>query len=217
MTSLLITAGPSREYFDDVRFLSNASSGTMGIEVARAARAAGWDVHLALGPVATPPPGGVEVHPFVSAVDLHEIAGRLWPEMNALVATAAVCDYRPRERIPGKRKKSPDDWQPALTRTPDVLASLAARKGDRRVVGFALETTLDREEARRKLVQKGLDLIILNTAANLGSGRGDFDWLEAGSLFLGEASFREISKRELADQIVEFLRRSLETRLPRRE
>ncbi len=107
---LLITAGPTREPIDDVRFLTNGASGILGIEVARAARDAGWEVHLALGPVPHPTLEGIHLHPFVTALDLEKIAIQLWPEVDALVATAAVCDYRPAQKIVGKRKKSAGDW-----------------------------------------------------------------------------------------------------------
>ena len=114
---LFITAGPTREPIDDIRFLSNGASGTLGIEIAIAARDAGWTVHLALGPVPHRPLEGIHLHPFVTALDLEKIAIDLWPEVDAMVATAAVGDYRPAQKIDGKRKKSAGDWDLRLVRT----------------------------------------------------------------------------------------------------
>lgn len=180
--TLLVSAGPSREFIDDVRFLSNPSTGSMGIAVAEAAAQRGWRVHLALGPTHLRPDPAldrIELHPFVSALDLEAIAVRLWPEVDAFVATAAVADYRPAERITGKRKKEPGDWTVRFVRNPDVLANRGREKGHRTLVGFALEAVPDVTEARRKQVEKNLDLIILNTAINFGSPGGDFTWIEA--------------------------------------
>ena len=148
---LLVTAGPSREAIDDVRFLSNGSSGRMGIEVARKGVEAGWEVHLALGPVEAEIPEGVHHHPFVSACDLEEVTSRLWPQADALVATAAVCDYRPQERISGKKKKESGDWNLTMVRNPDILLNRSQERdgpmGSRILVGFALEADSDEEEA----------------------------------------------------------------------
>ena len=200
---LLVTAGPTREPIDDVRYLSNGASGTLGIEMALAARDAGWQVHLALGPVATHPPlEGIHLHPFTTARDLEKIAVELWPEVDSLVATAAVCDYRPAEKIDGKRKKSAGDWHLRLVRNPDVLAARGAEKGDRVLVGFALEATMDVEEALRKAVNKRLDLVLCNTPGNLGAAMGDYVWIEPGG---HTDSLPAISKRELAQKLVEFI------------
>ncbi len=207
--TLLVTAGPSREHFDDVRYLTNASSGIMGIEVAAAALRDEWKVHLALGPVLAEPPPGVHCHPFVDGEELDRIARELWPEVDALVAVAAVCDWRPRERISGKMKKTTGVWRPSLVRTADVLWNRAREKGERVLVGFALEAGPDLEEARRKLVQKDLDLIILNGTENLGSSTGNFEWMEKGG---GRRSFRQAQKSLVAKNIVEFLRESLALR-----
>ncbi len=178
----------------------------MGIEVARAALSAGWEVHLALGPVSHVPPRGVILHPFISACDLDKIAVDLWPRVDALVATAAVCDYRPAERIEGKRKKTAGDWQLRLIRNPDVLAGRSVEKedekGSRVLVGFALETDQGEEEARRKAVNKRLDLVLCNAPDNLGVAMGDYTWLESGKPAL---SLPDVAKRDLAEKIVEFI------------
>ncbi len=203
---LLITAGPTREPIDAVRFLSNGASGTVGIEVAKVAVTAGWEVHLALGPVHQPAPDGVIHHPFTTACDLEKIAVELWPRVDVLVATAAVCDYRPAEPITGKRKKSDDRWDLQLVPNPDVLAARGAEKEDERgprvLVGFALETDHHEEEARRKAVNKRLDLVLCNTPDNLGVAMGDYVWLEPGEPAI---PMPDITKRDLAVKIVEFI------------
>lgn len=203
---LLITAGPTQEPIDAVRFLSNGASGTVGIEVAKAAQAAGWEVHLALGPVSQSVPDGVIHHPFTTACELDQIAVELWPRVDVLVATAAVCDYRPAEPISGKRKKSTDPWELRLIANPDVLAARGAEKEDERgprvLVGFALETERGEEEARRKAVNKCLDLVLCNTPDNLGVAMGDYVWLEPGESAI---SMPDITKRDLAIKIVEFI------------
>jgi phosphopantothenoylcysteine decarboxylase/phosphopantothenate--cysteine ligase len=199
---LLITAGPSREHFDDVRFLSNAASGALGIALARGAAALGWRTHLALGPTHLAPPDRVLVHRFVSAVDLDELCARLWPEVDAFVATAAVSDHRPAERIAGKRKKESGDWAPRLVPTPDVLARRAEEKGERILVGFSLESGAGPEEARRKLVKKRLDLIVWNTPASLGAPDGRFTWIESGGR---ERDLGLLAKETLAAQILRFV------------
>jgi phosphopantothenoylcysteine decarboxylase/phosphopantothenate--cysteine ligase len=207
---LLITAGPSREHFDDVRYLSNGASGALGIALARNAVALGWRTHLALGPTHLDPPDGCEAHRFVSALDLDEICSALWSEVDAFVATAAVCDYRPAERIPGKRKKSPEGWLPELVRTPDVLAGRSQEKGERVLVGFSLESGCGTEEARRKLVKKRLDLILWNTPANLGAPDGRYTWIESGGR---ERDLGLLSKEAVAAEILHFVG---ETRAVRR-
>ncbi|MCI0650634.1 MAG: phosphopantothenoylcysteine decarboxylase [Planctomycetes bacterium] len=215
MTSprLLVSAGPSREFFDDVRFLSNASSGRMGIAIAERAARRGWTVYLALGPVELPPPAGVRCHPFVSALDLDRIARELWPEVDAFCAAAAVADYRPRERASGKLKKRAEPLPVTLEPNPDVLANRAREKGERVLVGFALESPVRREEGLRKLAEKGLDLLILNGIENLASRAGDFEWLETGG---ASQILRAIAKEDLAERIVSFIAARLALRTRRR-
>ncbi len=199
---LLITAGPSREHFDDVRFLSNGASGALGIAIARRALAEGWEVHLALGPTHLEPPAGVTCHRFISALELDAVCTRLWPEVDTFIATAAVCDYRPAERVSGKRKKSAEGWVPELVRTPDVLAGRGLEKGDRTLVGFSLESGAGPEEAHRKLVTKHLDLILWNTPINLGASQGRYTCVEPGG---GTRELGLLPKEAVADEILRFV------------
>ncbi|MBL8752315.1 MAG: phosphopantothenoylcysteine decarboxylase, partial [Planctomycetes bacterium] len=140
MVSILITAGPTREYLDDVRFLSNGSSGRMGCALAEAARQAGCRVTLVLGPVEVSPPSGVTVVPVVSALEMQAAAERAFADCDAVIAAAAVGDWRPATRAAGKPARGPDELVLRLIPNPDIVAGLAGRKGRRIVVGFALES-----------------------------------------------------------------------------
>ncbi len=168
---ILITAGPTREYLDDVRFLSNASSGKMGYALAQAALDAGHAVVLVSGPVALSAPPGSEFHAVETTDEMYETCLAVSSHCDGVIGTAAVCDYRPRQRIPGKTAKSGKPLLIELIETRDILAELGRRKGnDRRwMVGFALEAENARENALRKLKAKGCDAIVLNHPQSIGS------------------------------------------------
>ena len=183
--TFIVTAGPTREYIDPVRFLSNPSTGRMGFAVARAAHSAGHDVVLVAGPVALKTPQGVERVDVVSARDmlaavtaaLRERASR---EPVALVMTAAVADWRPARCAARKLKKSQMSGVLKLARNPDILKTLqrefsagylSAPHGIVRV-GFAAETGAPAAEAARKCREKGLDLVVGNDVTSPGSGFG---------------------------------------------
>ena len=166
----LVTAGPTREFADPVRFLSNPSTGKMGFAVARAAARAGHDAVLVAGPVSLPTPPGVERVDVVSACDMLEAVRSRLPECDALVMCAAVADWRPARRAASKLKKGAMDGTLALVRNPDVLKTLAADKGDRIFAGFAAETGDPGAEAMRKLREKNLDLIAANDVSAPGCG-----------------------------------------------
>lgn len=168
---ILITAGPTREYIDDVRFLSNASSGTMGYSLAQAARDRGHDVVLVTGPVSLQPPDGCEVHPIETTAELQQTCVGLFPQCDGVIATAAVCDYRPRQRVAGKITKTGQPVTLHLVETSDVLAELGGQKEHRWVVGFALESQDPRLNAMRKLRMKNCDLIVLNDTSAINSER----------------------------------------------
>lgn len=166
---ILITAGPTREYIDDVRFLSNASSGRMGYALAEAALRAGHEVELVTGPVELTPPSGCRVHRIETTDQLRELCVRLFPECDGVIATAAVCDYRPKQRVAGKITKTGQPIVLELTETSDVLAELGAQRGHRWVVGFALESQDPRNNAMRKLRMKNCSCIVLNDTSAIGS------------------------------------------------
>ena len=166
---ILITAGPTREYVDDVRFLSNASSGRMGYSLASAAVDAGHEVILVTGPVDLPVPDGVQVTHIETTDELRMSCVELFPACDGVIATAAVCDYKPRERVDGKMTKTGQPITLELIETSDVLAELGEQKGERWVVGFALESQDPRTNAMRKLRMKKCDCIVLNDTSAISS------------------------------------------------
>ncbi|MGE3175520.1 MAG: phosphopantothenoylcysteine decarboxylase [Planctomycetota bacterium] len=177
MVHILITAGPTREYLDDVRFLSNGSSGRMGFALAEAARAAGHEPYLVLGPVELAPPQGVRVRSVTSAVEMQQAAEAWFAECQIAIAAAAVADWRPARRAAGKPARGGPDAVGTtleLVPNPDIVAGLGAHKGDRVVVGFALESAAAPmeqavERGRHKLQQKHLDLCVCNRTSAIGS------------------------------------------------
>ena len=170
-THVLVTAGPTREALDPVRFLSNGSTGQMGFALAAAAARRGARVTLLAGPVALATPPGVERVDVTTADDL--LAAALAHDPDLVIAAAAVSDYAPAEPSDHKLKKSGDDLTLRLRRTPDVLAALGERKRDgQTLVGFALETRDGEAHAREKLARKHLDWIALNVQGEAGAGMG---------------------------------------------
>lgn len=165
----VVTAGPTREFIDAVRFLSNPSTGRMGFAVARAARAAGHEVTLVAGPVALKTPRGVRRVDVVSALDMLSAVRAAITHADVLVMTAAVADWRPACRAARKLKKSEMADTLRLVRNPDVLKTV---RGPRVRIGFAAETGAPAAEAARKCREKGLDLVVGNDVSEPGSGFG---------------------------------------------
>jgi phosphopantothenoylcysteine decarboxylase/phosphopantothenate--cysteine ligase len=200
--TVLVTAGPTREALDPVRFLSNPSTGRMGYAVAEAARDAGARVILVSGPTHLPDPPGVETVRVVTAAQMREaVLGRL-PSSDIVVKAAAVSDFRPAEARDRKVHKADAPLQLALARTPDILSEVARSKGGRFLVGFAAETHDVEESARRKLREKSLDLIVANRVGDgLGFGQDDN---EATLLFADGSHERlpSMSKDALARRII---------------
>jgi phosphopantothenoylcysteine decarboxylase/phosphopantothenate--cysteine ligase len=159
---VLITAGPTRERIDPVRFISNRSSGKMGFAVAQAAREAGASVLLVSGPVSLPTPAGVVRVEVESAADMLAAVLRELPGSDIFISTAAVADYRPARAAGQKIKKTSETLDLAMERTVDVLATVAARADRPFVVGFAAETEAVEQNARTKLMKKNLDMIAAN-------------------------------------------------------
>ncbi|HYM28683.1 MAG TPA: bifunctional phosphopantothenoylcysteine decarboxylase/phosphopantothenate--cysteine ligase CoaBC [Steroidobacteraceae bacterium] len=159
---VLITAGPTRERIDPVRFISNRSSGKMGFAVAQAAREAGASVVLVAGPVSLATPAGVTRIDVESAADMLAAVLRELPGTDLFISTAAVADYRPARAADHKIKKTSDTLDIAMERTDDVLATVAARPKRPFVVGFAAETQAVEQNARAKLMKKNLDMIAAN-------------------------------------------------------
>lgn len=203
---ILITAGPTREYIDDVRFLSNASSGRMGYCLANAAIAAGHEVVLVSGPVDLPVPEGAHVTLIETTAELRQACLELFPACDGVIATAAVCDYRPHERIIGKITKTGQPITLELTETSDVLAALGDQKQHRWVVGFALESQDPRKNAMRKLRMKQCDCIVLNDTSAISSIENTVEILSP------EAEIMAVMnglKSEIADKLIGFIEREI--------
>lgn len=167
---LLVTAGPTREHLDPVRFLSNRSTGKMGFAAAQAAAERGHTVTLVAGPVSLPTPQGVLRVDVVSARDMLAAVQRLLPQHDALVMSAAVADWRPKQTSALKLKKSSMRPLLELEPNPDILGTIRPDKGTRLFVGFAAETGDPLAEAQRKLAAKGLDLIVANDVTRPDAG-----------------------------------------------
>jgi phosphopantothenoylcysteine decarboxylase/phosphopantothenate--cysteine ligase len=205
-----ITAGPTREAFDPVRFLSNASTGATGIELAREAALRGASVTLLLGPTQLEPPAGVTVARIVTARELYEAALAHATGADLVIATAAVADWRPAEHRESKLAKSGEDLTVRLAPNPDVLAALGERKGSTFLVGFAAETDDHETHARKKLREKHLDAIAVNDVrGERGFGTGDNElvllWGDDGRRELGRSDKKMLAAR-LLDAIEELMR-----------
>jgi len=193
---------------DDVRFLSNASSGLMGYSIAASAIARGHEVVLVTGPVDIPTPEGAEVHAIETTDQLRSACVELFPDCDGVIAAAAVCDYRPRERVDGKMTKTGQPIVLELVETSDVLAELGGEKAHRWVVGFALESQDPRNNAMRKLRMKHCDCIVLNDTSAISSQDNHVEILSAEAETIAE--FNGL-KSDIATQLVEFIETSIAT------
>jgi phosphopantothenoylcysteine decarboxylase / phosphopantothenate---cysteine ligase len=199
---LLITAGPTREPLDAVRFLSNASSGRMGYALAEAAAQAGHEVLLVSGPVDLACPQGVTRISVGSTRDMYNACLARFDLVDAVFAAAAVCDYRPRFPVTGKLKKTGGPITLELVETEDVLAELGRRKRHQLLVGFALEADNGREHALHKLKTKNCDAIVLNAPIAIGSDENDITLLGPGGEMLLAA---QGPKSTLAHRLIAWL------------
>jgi len=170
--TILVTAGPTREYIDPIRFLSNSSTGKMGYAVAEAAAARGARVILISGPVNLPPPLGVTFVPVISARDMFDAVVEHFAQADVVIKSAAVSDYHPKEKLGFKLKKGSSDWFLELSRNPDILHYLGQNKGARILVGFAAETDNLVKNAEKKVSDKNLDFIVANDVTLAGAGFG---------------------------------------------
>jgi phosphopantothenoylcysteine decarboxylase/phosphopantothenate--cysteine ligase len=205
---VLVSAGPTQEPVDPVRYLSNRSSGKMGYALARVARRRGADVTLVSGPSAEAPPPGVRVVPVTTAREMARAVEADFPQATVVVMTAAVADYRPRRPLARKLKKSAGSLTLELEPTADILASLGARKGGRLLVGFAAETHALVAEARRKLRAKHCDLIVANDVTRPGAGFASetniVRLLDAAGL---DEALPLLPKEEVAERILDWVAR----------
>jgi len=199
---ILVTAGPTCEDIDPVRYLTNRSSGKMGYAVAEEAARRGHDVVLVSGPTALAPPRGVEFVGVRSAADMLEACLREFEGCQAAVLAAAVADYRPARYSPVKLEKGDGPLVLRLERTEDIARRLGAIKGERFVVGFALESGEGRRSAERKLAEKNFDAIVLNHPETFGSERVRAEILTRGGRWTGPI---DLTKAELAGRILDLI------------
>lgn len=201
----IVTAGATIEAIDPVRFISNHSSGKMGYAIAGELAERGADVLLVTGRTALPTPTGVTRCDILSAEEMYRAVVEAFDSADGAVMCAAVADYTPEHCADRKLKKNDDDLVIRLRRTKDIAAELGSRKGDRILVGFALETDDEEAHAREKLERKHFDFIVLNSLRDTGAGfRGDTNKVTfidaAGSEALPLLSKREVARR-IADKI----------------
>jgi len=201
---VLVTAGPTREAIDPVRYISNRSSGKMGYAVAEAAFRRGARAVLVSGPTALRPPDGVERVPVTSGAEMRAAVLERLAEATVVVKTAAVADYRPQKPASQKIRRTAQEFSLALEPTEDILAEVIRRKGERIVVGFAAETEDLLTNARAKLQAKQLDLVVANDVSQEGSG---FDSDYNTVLILGrnglERRLPRLRKIEVAHEILD--------------
>lgn len=169
--TVLVTAGPTREAIDAVRFISNPSTGRMGFALASAARSRGAKVILVSGPTFLDPPLGVILVQVETALEMHRAVFANLPGVSIFIAAAAVVDYRPTEFFPGKiKKRGRESLLLQLEPNPDILREVGKKKGKRILIGFSAETENLVKNARLKLKEKNLDFIVANDLTQTGSG-----------------------------------------------
>jgi phosphopantothenoylcysteine decarboxylase/phosphopantothenate--cysteine ligase len=202
---VVITAGPTREAIDPVRYISNHSSGKMGYALAEAAVEAGALVTLISGPVNLQTPDRVQRINIISAEELLEASMANLPDCDIFIAAAAVADYRPIEVPSQKIKKSTPQIRIELTRNPDIVATVAAQEPKPFTVGFAAETQNLLDYARNKLTRKNLDLIIANDVSQQGIGFNSDDNAVTVVDHAQARALKQGSKRSLARQLIEII------------
>ncbi len=200
---LLVTAGPTREFLDPVRFLSNRSTGKMGYAIAMAGAAHGHIVHLISGPVALDPPTGIQVTRVITAAEMLDAVRQALPTCDALIMCAAVADWRPRLRATQKLKKDTMSTMLELERTTDILQAVQAdRRPDQIIVGFAAETEHVTAYAEGKRRRKGLDMIVANDVGRTDAG---FEADTNAVSFISASGIESLplmSKHEVAERLL---------------
>jgi phosphopantothenoylcysteine decarboxylase / phosphopantothenate---cysteine ligase len=202
----LITAGPNREPIDPVRYLSNRSSGKMGYALARAGLNRGAAVTLVSGPTALEPPVGARLISVTTAAEMRRAVLEEFPNCTAVIMAAAVSDYRPSESSRSKMKKGKGPWELRLEPNPDILKEIGAMKNGKLLVGFAAETDDLAANAKKKLREKNLDMIVANDITQEGSGfDGDTNIATIVDYSGASRALPLMTKNELADQILDHL------------
>jgi phosphopantothenoylcysteine decarboxylase / phosphopantothenate---cysteine ligase len=206
MARILITSGPTRQYLDPVRYLTNASSGRMGAALAAAALELGHSVAIISGPVEVTYPAEAEVIGVLSTEEMLEASRTAFEHCDGLIGAAAPCDYRPERVEPHKIAKTGEPLLLRLLETEDVVATLAAEKGRRWVVGFALETDDHRLRALAKLERKRCDLMVSNGVEAMNALDNRVEILDPAGNVLREASG---TKETVAREILAVIQRRL--------
>jgi phosphopantothenoylcysteine decarboxylase/phosphopantothenate--cysteine ligase len=207
MPRILITSGPTRQYLDPVRYLTNSSSGRMGRALAQAAIDLGHEVVIVSGPATVEYPPAAQVHNVVSTEDLLAVCQRLFPACDGVIGAAAPCDYRPRRVAEHKLAKNGEPLLLELIETPDVMATLGATKRPGQwLVGFALETDDQRFRALTKLEKKSCDLIVLNGPAAMDAPDNQVEVLDKRGTVVAAASG---SKEAVAREILRVIQQQL--------
>lgn len=209
---VLVTAGPTQEAIDPVRYITNHSTGKMGYAIAEAAMLRGADVTLISGPTAIEPPMFVNVIPIISAQEMFEKVATNATENDIIIKAAAVADYRPKEVCDEKIKKSDRDAEIKLERTTDILAYLGNNKGKTFLCGFSMETENMVENSRRKLDKKNLDMIVANNLKDKGAGFGVDTNLITIITRDRELQLELMSKQDAANCILDEIIREIEDR-----
>lgn len=201
---ILISAGPTREAIDPVRYISNHSSGKMGYAIAKAALDLGCKVTLVSGPANLEPPNGCVFKPVVSASEMRSAMIKELSNADVIISVAAVADYRVKKTARHKIKKTADTMQLTLVKNPDILAEMGRKKSAQQIlVGFAAETRNALRFGREKLVRKNLDWIVINNVAQKGIGFGSED--NAVTLLSREGTsipFKKQNKHSLAKKLL---------------
>ena len=206
MSHILITSGPTRQYLDPVRYLTNASSGRMGAALANAALALDHEVTIVSGPVEVNYPSAANVIPVVSTEEMLAAAREAFDSADGLIGAAAPCDYRPVRVEDSKIAKTGEPLQLHLIETDDVVATLGAEKGNRWVVGFALETEDHRLRALAKLERKHCDLMVSNGVEAMNSEENTVEILDPSGEVLASSSG---SKLDVARDILATIQQRL--------
>ena len=199
MARILITSGPTRQYLDPVRYLTNASSGRMGAALAEAALALGHEVIVVSGPVEVDYPSAAEVVPVISTEEMLTACRKIFEGCDGLIGAAAPCDYRPVHVETNKIAKTGEPLLLHLIETDDIVATLGAEKGTRWVVGFALETEDHRLRALAKLERKHCDLMVSNGVEAMHSLDNQVEILDPAGMILKQVSG---SKIDVAHEIM---------------
>ncbi len=203
---VLVTAGPTREKLDPVRYISNHSTGKMGYAIAEAAVRRGAEVTLVSGVTALQPPVGVKIVPVISAADMAQAVKKAAPEQDIIVKAAAVADYRPAVTADEKLKKKDEEMSVALERTEDILAWLGAHRREGQILcGFSMETEHLLENSRAKLEKKNIDMIVANNLKQEGAGFGTDTNVVTLLSKEGTEELPLLSKGEVADRLLDRL------------